>query len=83
MILVRNMEKEKTIEKIKELIEKMRPFLINDGGDIEFVEYKDHTVYIHLSGACQDCSLIDVTIKEGIEEMLVTEIPEVKGVINI
>lgn len=70
-------------EKIKELIEKMRPFLINDGGDIEFIEYKDKKVYVRLTGACQDCSLIDVTLKEGIEEMLITEIPEIEEVINI
>lgn len=70
-------------EKIKELIEKMRPFLINDGGDIEFIEYKDKKVYVRLTGACQDCSLIDVTLKEGIEEMLITEIPEIEEVINV
>ena len=77
------MKKNETEEKIKELIEKMRPFLINDGGDIEFVEYKDHKVYVRLTGACQECSLIDVTLKEGIEEMLITEIPEIEEVINI
>ncbi|MBR6137937.1 MAG: NifU family protein [Bacilli bacterium] len=77
------MEKENTEKKIKELIEKMRPFLINDGGDIEFVEYKDNIVYIRLTGACQNCEYIDFTLKDGIEEMLTTEIPEVKGVINL
>ena len=61
----------------------MRPFLISDGGDIEFVEYEDNIVYIRLKGACADCDYIDITIKEGIEEMLVTEIPEIKGVINL
>ena len=77
------MKNDEIEKKIKELIEKMRPFLINDGGDIEFVEYKDGIVYIRLIGACQDCSMIDVTLKDGIEEMLVTEIPEIKGVINL
>ena len=77
------MKKEETEKKIKELIDKMRPFLINDGGDIEFVEYKDNIVYIRLTGACQNCSMIDVTLKDGIEEMLVTEIPEIKEVINL
>ena len=76
-------KKKETEEKIKELIEKMRPFLVNDGGDIEFVEYTDNIVYIKLSGACADCEFIDITIKEGIEEMLITEIPEIKGVINL
>ena len=77
------MKKKETEKKIIELIEKMRPFLINDGGDIEFVEYKDNIVYIRLTGACKECEFIDYTLKDGIEEMLVTEIPEIKGVINI
>lgn len=77
------MKKEETEKKIKDLIERMRPFLINDGGDIEFVEYTDNVVYIRLVGACQNCSMIDVTLKDGIEEMLVTEIPEIKAVVNL
>ncbi len=77
------MKKKETEKKIKELIEKMRPFLINDGGDIEFVEYKDNIVYIRMTGACQDCAFLDVTLKDGIEEMLITEIPEIKEVVNI
>ena len=77
------MKKKETEKKIKELIEKMRPFLINDGGDIEFVEYKDNIVYIKMKGACEDCAFLDVTLKDGIEEMLMTEIPEIKEVINI
>ena len=70
-------------EKIKDLLDRMRPFLINDGGDLEFVEYKDHKVYVRLVGACKDCSYIDVTLKDGIQEMIITEIPEVTEVINV
>lgn len=76
-------KKENTEERIKSLIEKMRPFLINDGGDLEFVKYEDNIVYIKLLGACKDCSLMDYTLKGGIEEMITSEIPEVKEVINI
>lgn len=76
-------KKENTEERIKSLIEKMRPFLINDGGDLEFVKYEDNIVYIKLLGACKDCSLMDYTLKDGIEEMITSEIPEVKEVINI
>ena len=68
---------------IIELIDKMRPFLVSDGGNIEFVKYEDNIVYVRLSGACKDCALIDITLKDGIEEMIVNEIPEVKEVINI
>ncbi len=75
-------ENETTL-KIIALIDKMRPFLIGDGGDIEFIKYEDNIVYVKLTGACAGCSMIDITLKEGIEEMIVTEIPEVKEVINI
>ena len=77
------MNNSNVVEQIKDLLERMRPFLIDDGGDLEFVEYKDNKVYIRLTGACKDCYLIDYTLKDGIEEMLKTEIPEVEEVINI
>jgi Fe-S cluster biogenesis protein NfuA len=69
-----------TQSKIISLIDKLRPFLVNDGGNIEFVKYEDNIVYIKMLGACADCPLIDVTLKEGIEEIIVSEIPEVKEV---
>ena len=77
------MNKQETEEKIKTLIEKMRPFLIDDGGDIEFIKYEDDIVYVKLTGACQDCAMVDVTLKDGIEEMIISEIPEIKEVKNI
>lgn len=77
------MNKKETETKILSLIDKMRPFLISDGGNLEFVKYEDNVVYVRLSGACKDCSMIDITLKDGIEEMIITEIPEVKEVINI
>ena len=72
--------KDDVISKIINLINKMRPFLINDGGNIEFVKYENHVVFVRLSGACEGCPLIDVTLKDGIEEMITTEIPEVQEV---
>lgn len=77
------MKKNDTIERIKDMLDRMRPFLIDDGGDLEFVDYKDNKVYVRLTGACKDCSLIDYTLKDGIEELLKTEIPEVEEVINV
>ncbi len=70
-------------KRIIEEIDKIRPFLQNDGGNIEFVKYEDGNVYVKLTGACAGCSLIDVTLKEGIEEILISEIPEIKQVIKI
>lgn len=65
------------------LIDKIRPFLISDGGNLEFIKYEDNIVYVRLSGACKDCAMIDVTLKDGIEEMIINEIPEVKEVRNV
>ena len=77
------MEKEEIELKILALIDKIRPFLINDGGNLEFVKYEDNIVYVRLTGACKDCAMIDITLKDGIEDLIVNEIPEVKEVRNI
>ena len=69
--------------KIVSLINKLRPFLINDGGNIEFVKYENNIVYIKMLGACKDCAMMDITLKEVIEEIITNEIPEVKEVRNI
>lgn len=75
-------ENEKIIKKIKDILNKIKPFLNNDGGDVEFVNYKDGVVYIKLLGACVDCPMADDTIKEMIEYTLTFEIPEIKKVVN-
>lgn len=69
-----------TETKILSIIDRIRPFIVSDGGNIEFVKYEDNIVYIDLTGACKDCSMIDITLKDGIEEIIVNEIPEVKEV---
>jgi len=69
--------------RIKAIIDKVRPFLISDGGNLEFVKYEDNIVYVKLTGTCQDCPMLDVTLKDGIEELIINEIPEVKEVKNI
>lgn len=71
------------LDKIKDVIEKLRPFLIGDGGDIEFVKYEEDVVYIKMLGACAGCSLIDYTLKDGVESAIKDEVPSVKKVINI
>ena len=65
------------------IIDKLRPFLISDGGNLEFVKYEDNILYVRLMGACRDCPMMDVTLKDGIEEMIINEIPEVKEVKNV
>ena len=66
--------------KITEVIEKIRPFLQNDGGDIEFVEFKNGIVYVKMHGACMDCINLDSTISDGIEMILIDEVSGVVGV---
>ena len=70
-------------EKIKEVINKLRPYLISDGGNIEFVKFEDGIVYIKMRGACAGCALIDYTLKDGVEMAIKEEVPEVKEVVNI
>ena len=64
-------------EKINEVLDKLRPFLINDGGNIEFVKYEDGICYISFLGACRDCAINSITLNEGIKEALINEIPEI------
>lgn len=71
---------EDTIALIKETLDKVRPFINRDGGDVEFVDFIDGIVYINMQGACQDCMLIDSTISDGIEIILQEEVPGVIGV---
>lgn len=70
-------------QKIIEIIDSLRPFIINDGGNIEFVKLENNIVYIQMMGACANCEMLDLTLKEGIEAAIQEEVPEVKEVINI
>lgn len=75
---------QKDIEnKIKEILDKIKPFLNNDGGDVEFVKFEDGIVYLRLLGQCADCILADNTIKDMIEYTLTFEIPEIREVVSI
>ncbi len=72
-------------DKIKEVLEEIRPTLQRDGGDLEYVGYADGKVQIKLTGACQGCPFATVTTKNGIERLLKDRIPEISEVeaINI
>ena len=70
-----------TEQKIINIINELRPFLMNDGGNIEFIKYENNIVYIKLTGA--HCQMMDLTLKEGIEASIKEEVPEVLEVINI
>ncbi len=72
------------MEDIEKLIvatlDKIRPFLQRDGGDIEFLSFQDGIVRVRMHGACQGCSLIDTTLRDTIEVILTEEVP---GVIEV
>ena len=77
------MEEKEIIEKIKEVIDKVRPYLQNDGGDVEFQKYEKGVVYVKLKGACSNCPMATMTLEEGIETALISEIPEVVKVVKV
>ncbi|MDE5546720.1 MAG: NifU family protein [Anaeroplasmataceae bacterium] len=77
------MDTEKIEEQIKKILNKIRPYLNSEGGDLEYIGFKDGIVYIRMLGACIDCGALDSTLKDGIEALLVENIPEVIEVKNL
>ena len=75
------MKDEELINKVNIVIDKLRPYLKNDGGDMELIEITDDKkVRVRLLGACQTCSISPVTLKAGLEESLKISVPEISGV---
>ena len=70
-------------EQVEGVLEKIRPMLVNDGGNVELVDVNDGTVQVRLTGACAGCTLSTMTLKMGIEKILKQEIPEVKEVVAV
>jgi Fe-S cluster biogenesis protein NfuA len=70
-------------EKVEEVLNKIRPNLIRDGGNVELVEVSDGTVKLKLVGACAGCPMSTMTLKLGIERILKQEIPELKEVVAV
>lgn len=64
-------------EKIKAALEEIRPYLQRDGGDVEFVDYTDdHVVLVRLQGHCAGCPYSQMTVKNGIQQILCEQFPE-------
>ena len=71
-------------EKVKSVIEAVRPSLQSHGGDVELVGTEaDNTVKVRLKGACSGCPSAQMTLKQGIEQLLKEQVPEVKEVIAV
>jgi len=68
-------------EKVEEVLRQIRPALLADGGDVELVEVSEGVVTLRLTGACGGCPMATVTLKQGIEQVLKEQVPEVKEVV--
>ncbi|MFO7574736.1 MAG: NifU family protein [Bacteroidales bacterium] len=72
------------IEKVKQALEKVRPYLQSDGGDIELVEITpENIVKVRLTGACHGCPYSMMTLKAGVEQALMKDVPEIKEVVSV
>lgn len=71
---------EEKIEEIKKVLNKIRPYIQRDGGDVEFVDFSDGIVRVRMLGACSDCLMLDDTIKDGVEAILLEEVEGVSEV---
>jgi Fe-S cluster biogenesis protein NfuA len=67
-------------EQVKQVLDKIRPSLQADGGDVELVDVENGIVKVKLKGACAGCPMSQMTLKNGIERLLKNEIPEIKSV---
>ncbi len=70
-------------DKVEEVLDKVRPVLERDGGNVELIGVENGTVKVKLVGACAGCPLSQLTLKNGIERILKQEIPEVKEVVSV
>ena len=70
-------------EKVEKALDKIRPALMADGGNVEFVEVEDGIVKVKLTGACGGCPMSQMTLKMGIERVLKQEIPDIKEVESV
>ena len=70
-------------DRVKEVLDGIRPSLRADGGDVELVEVEDGIVKVRLKGACSGCPMSTMTLKLGIENQIKEKLPEIKEVIAL
>ena len=68
-------------DKVEAVLDKIRPGLVADGGNVELIDVNDGVVTVKLVGACAGCPMSSMTLKNGIEQILRREIPEIKAVL--
>jgi len=72
-----------TVDKIKDVIEQIRPFVLSHGGDFEFVDYVDGVVSVRMLGSCANCPMRKLTFNNEIKSRLMEEVQEVKDVVLV
>lgn len=77
------MTSQETIENIEKALDEIRPFLMNDGGNIKLLSIEDFVVKVQLEGACTGCSVNQMTLKNGVEATIKKYVPQIKEVINV
>jgi Fe-S cluster biogenesis protein NfuA len=70
-------------ERVQQVLEKIRPLLQRDGGDIQLIDVVDGVVKVKLQGGCGSCPMSMMTLMMGVEKQLKQEIPEVKEVVSV
>lgn len=71
-------------ERVEKALEKIRPYLVADGGDIAMVDItEDMVLKVELKGACNGCPFSMQTLKAGVEIAVMKEVPEIKGVVDV
>ena len=70
-------------EKVETALDRIRPALQADGGDVELVDVNDGVVSVRLKGACGGCPMAAMTLKNGIEKVLKEQVPDVKEVVAV
>ncbi len=70
-------------ERVEAALEKIRPSLQADGGDVELVDVKDGVVTVRLTGACGSCPMSTMTLRMGVERVIREDIPEIKELVAV
>jgi Fe-S cluster biogenesis protein NfuA len=82
--MIKVVDRSRTVkEQVEEILERLRPMLMADGGNIELVDVKDDEVFVHLVGACGMCPSSTMTLKMGVERAIKEAIPSIKRVVQV
>ena len=84
MVAVLPLQEDRMKEQIEQALDKIRPALQRDGGDIELVDVEENgVVKVRLTGACSGCPMSQMTLKQGVERIVKQLVPEVKAVESV